>query len=113
MPRSDLMPMNHGHEQLDVLELKRAIKEENLFLKFAHGHCLTLINTLFPQSSLEETTGHLPDGATYNQIDCILAPRQFNATVNRAKSGTFSGVEINSDHDLFMMIVKLKLKKNY
>ena len=42
----------------------------------------------------------------------ILAPRRFKFGINRANSRTFTGGETNSDHDLAMVTVELKSKKN-
>ena len=53
-----------------------------------------------------------PRHYTHNQIDYILAPRRCKSSINRAKSRTFSGADINSDNDLVMITMKLKLKKN-
>ena len=52
------------------------------------------------------------DGVTHNQIDYILVPGRFKSSINRAKTRTFPGADINSDHDLVMMTMKLKLKQN-
>ena len=69
------------------------------------------MNTLFPHKISRRTIWHSSDGVTL-QIDYILAPRRFKSSINRAKSATFPGGDINIDHDLVTMTVKLKLKKS-
>ena len=83
-------------------------------LEITHKYKMTLMDTLFPHKISRRTTWHSPDpgGVTRNQIDYILAPRQFKSSINRAKTRTFPGAEINSDHDSTMITMKLKLKKN-
>ena len=79
-------------------------------LEFAKRHRLTLANTLHPQKLSRTTTWHSPNGKVHNQIDFILAPQRFKSSINKAKTRTFPGADIGSDHDLVMTSVRLKLK---
>ena len=57
------------------------------------------------------TTWHFSDGITHNRIDFILILKRFQSSVNKNKTRIFLGPDIGSDHDLVMMNIKLKLKK--
>ena len=82
-------------------------------LEFASAHRLTLANTLFPHKMSRRTTWHSPNGLHHNQIDFILTPRRFKSSINKAKTRTYPGADMGSDHDLVMMVMKLKLKRKY
>lgn len=79
-------------------------------LEFACSHNLTIANTLYPHKLSRRTTWHAPNGETHNQIDYILTPRRFKSSINRAKTRTYPGADINSDHDLVLLNMKIKLK---
>ena len=80
-------------------------------LEFARSHRLTLANTLHPHKTSRSTTWHSPDGTVHNQIDYILAPQRFKSSINKAKTRTFPGADIGSDHDLVLGSFKIKLLK--
>ena len=79
-------------------------------LEFAKSHNLTIANTLHPHKLSRTATWHSPDGKTHNQIDFILVPQRFKSSVNKAKTRTFPGADIGSDHDMVLANFKLKLK---
>ena len=81
-------------------------------LEFASSHKLTLANTLFPHKTSRRTTWHAPNNETHNQIDFILAPQRYKSSINKAKTRTYPGADVGSDHDMVLMTLKLKLKKN-
>ena len=81
-------------------------------LEFASTYKLTLANTLFPHKASRKTTWHSPNNKTHSQIDYILFPSRFKSSINKAKTRTFPGADIGSDHDMVLMTIKLKLKKN-
>lgn len=81
-------------------------------LEFASSHSLTLANTLFPHKTSRRTTWHSPNGKVHNQIDFILVPQKLKSSINKAKTRTFPGADIGSDHDMVLLTLKLKLKKN-
>ena len=56
-------------------------------------------------------TWHSPNGKHHNQIDYIMIKRRFQTSVNIAKTRSFPGADIGSDHDLVMTTFKLHLKK--
>ena len=78
-------------------------------LEFAKSHRLTLANTLHPHKPSRTTTWHSPNGLVHNQIDFILTPQRFKSSINKAKTRTFPGADVGSDHDLVMTTIKLKL----
>ena len=80
-------------------------------LEFASSQRLTIANTLFPHKPSRRTTWHAPNGRIHNQIDFILTPLRFKSSINRAKTRTYPGADIGSDHDLVLLILKLRLKK--
>ena len=79
-------------------------------LEFARSHSLTLANTLHPHKLSRTATWHSPNGQIHNQIDFILTPQRYKSSINKAKTRTFPGADIGSDHDLVMTTIKLKLK---
>ena len=80
-------------------------------LEFACSHRLTLANTLFPHKLSRRTTWHAPNGLVHNQIDFILTPCQFKSSINKAQTRTYPGADIGSDHDLVLLVMKLKLRR--
>jgi len=81
-------------------------------LEFACTHRLTIANTLYPHKQSRRTTWHAPNGKIHNQTDFILTPRRFKSSINRARTRTYPGADIGSDHDLVLLVFKMKLKKN-
>ena len=51
------------------------------------------------------------NGQHHNQIDYILMRKRFRSGVNSARTRSFPGADIGSDHDLLMMAFHLRLKK--
>ena len=56
-------------------------------------------------------TWHSPNGQHHNQIDYILVRKRFRSGVNIARTRSFPGADIGSDHDLLMMTFRLRLRK--
>ena len=79
-------------------------------LEFAQHHRLTITNTLYPHKLSRRTTWHSPNGQVHNQIDYILTPQRYKSSINRAKTRTYPGADIGSDHDLVLATIKLRLK---
>lgn len=82
-------------------------------LEFACSQRLTIANTLYPHKLSRRTTWHAPNGKIHNQIDFVLTPRRFKSSINRAKTRTYPGADIGSDHDLVLLTMKIRLKKKY
>ena len=49
--------------------------------------------------------------STYNQTDFILTPERFKSRFNKANTRTFPGVDIGSDHDFVLTIIKCKSQR--
>ena len=69
-----------------------------------------MTNTFHPHKRSRRWTCHSPNGS-HRQIDHILVKRLFRTLVNIAKTRSFPGADINSDHELVMMTCRLPLKK--
>ena len=54
---------------------------------------------------------HSPNGKYHNQIDYIMVRKRFRSCVNIAKTRSFPGADIGSDHEPVMMTFKLHLKR--
>ncbi|KAK2160515.1 hypothetical protein NP493_1640g00033 [Ridgeia piscesae] len=67
-----------------------------------------LANTFGPHKA---STWHSPNGKYHNQIDYIMVRKRFRSSVNIAKTRSFPGADIGSDHELVMMTFKLHLKR--
>ena len=79
-------------------------------LEFASLNDLKLANTFGPHKASRRWTWHSPNGKHHNQIDYIMIKRRFQTSVNIAKTRSFPGADIGSDHDLVMMTFKFHLK---
>ena len=80
-------------------------------LEFASLNDLKLANTFGPHKASRRWTWHSPNGKHHNQIDYIMIKRRFQTSVNIAKTRSFPGADIGSDHELVMMTFKLHLRK--
>ena len=80
-------------------------------LEFASSNDLVLTNTFGAHKASRRWTWHSPNGEHHNQIDYIMVKRRFKTSVNFARTRSFPGADIGSDHDLVMATFKLRLKK--
>ena len=69
------------------------------------------MNTFGPHKASRRWTWHSPGGEHHNQIDYIMIKSRFHSSVNIAKTRSFPGADIGSDHELVMMAFALRLKK--
>ena len=79
-------------------------------LEFATFNDLVLANTFGHHKSSRRWTWHSPNGQHHNHIDYILVRKRFRSGVNIARTRSFPGADIGSDHDLLMMTFRLRLK---
>ncbi|XP_071497554.1 uncharacterized protein [Diadema antillarum] len=79
-------------------------------LEFATYNNLALANTLGHHKDSRCWTWHAPNG-THHQIDYTLVQNRFRSGINRAKTRTFPGADVGSDHDLIIMNFRVRLKK--
>ena len=68
-------------------------------------------NTFGSHKTSRKMTWHSPDGKSHNQTDYITVKKRFSSSVNIAKTRSFPGADIGSDHALVMMTFKLHLKR--
>ena len=79
-------------------------------LEFATINNLSVTNTFHPHKRSRRWTRLSPNGY-HHQIDNMLVKRRFRTLVNIARTPSFPGADINSDHELVMMTFRLHLKK--
>ena len=75
---------------------------------FATGNGLAIMNTRFQQHSRRLYTWTSPDGQSKNQIDYILAKHRWKTSIRKCR--TYPGADCDSDHQLLMAKVQLRLK---
>ena len=80
-------------------------------LEFACYNNLLVANTYGNHKQSRISTWHSPDGKTHNQIDYILVNKRFRSSINIARTRSFPGADVGSDHDLVMMTFQLHLKR--
>ena len=78
-------------------------------IEFCQENALVIANTLFQQHKRRLYTWISPDGQHRNQTDYILGSQRWRSSVQSAK--TRPGADCGLDHELFIAIFRLKLKK--
>ena len=81
-------------------------------LDFATYNNLVLANTLGNHKPSRRWTWHSPDGTHHNQIDYILVKKRFRSGIKTARTRTFPGANVGSDHDMVMMTLQTRLKNS-
>ena len=77
--------------------------------EFCQENALVIANTLFQQHKRRLYTWTSPDGQHGNQTDYILCSQRWRSSIQSAK--TRPGADCGSDHELLIVIFRLKLKK--
>ena len=72
---------------------------------------LMLANTFGPHKTSRRWTWHSPDGKHHNQIDYIWVKWRFHTGMNFARTRSFPGADVGSDHDLLMTTFHIRLKR--
>ena len=98
---------NHCGPSCNATSNERGIR----LLEFASYNNLVLANTLGEHKASRRWTWHAPNGIHNNQIDYILVQNRFRSGICRAKTRTFPGADVGSDHDLVILNFKVRLKK--
>ena len=80
-------------------------------MEFTTFNDLVLANTFGHHKASRGWTWHSPNGQHLSQIDYILVRKRFRSGVNIARTRSFPGANIGSDHDLLMMTFHLRLKR--
>ena len=71
---------------------------------------IVLANTFGHHKASRRWTWHSPNGQLHSQTDYILERKRFRSEVNIARTRSFPGAVIGSDHDLLIMTFHLRLK---
>ena len=80
-------------------------------LEFATFNDLVLANTFGHHKASRRWTWQSPNGQHHSQIDYTLARKCFRSGVNIARTWSFLGADIGSDHNLLMITFHLCLKR--
>ena len=80
-------------------------------LELAIFNNLILTNTLGPHKTPRRFTWHSPDRKHHNQTHYILVRKRFQSEVNNHRTRSCPGADTGSDHDMVMMIFRVRLKK--
>ena len=80
-------------------------------LEFTSYSKLTGANTLSPHKPSRRCTWHSPGRDYHYQIDYIMVKQRFQSSENIAKTRSFPGADIGSDHELVMMTFRLHLQR--
>ena len=78
-------------------------------IEFCQENALVTANTLFQQHKRRLYTWISPDGQHQNQTDYILCSQRWRSSIQSAK--TRPGADCDSDHELLIAKLRLKLKK--
>ena len=71
-----------------------------------------LENTLGNHKPSRRWTWHSPDETHHNQIDYILVKKRFRSGIKTARTRTFPGADVGSDHDMVMITFQTRLKNS-
>ena len=80
-------------------------------LEFASYNNLKVASTFGPHKPSRRWTWHSPGADYHNQIDYIMVKLRFQSSVRIAKTRSFPGADIGSDHELVIMIFRLRLHR--
>ena len=78
-------------------------------IQFHQENALVIANTLFQQHKRRLYTWTSPDGQHRNQIDSILCSQRWRSSMQSTE--TRPGADCGSNHELFIVKFRLKLKK--
>lgn len=80
-------------------------------LEFTSYNDMVLANTLGAHKVSQRWTWHAPIIGTHYQIDYIMVQNRFWSGISTAKTRTFPGTDVGSDHDLVLLNFRVNLKK--
>ena len=76
--------------------------------EIASNNNLKVVNTFGQHKPSRRWTWYSAGGNYHNQIDYIMVKRRFQSSVNIAKTRSFPGADVGSDHELVMMTFSLR-----
>ena len=96
-----------GEKFVNLSTIRRQITEGS-----STYNSLVLANTLGNHNPSRRWTWHSPDGTHHNRIDYILVKKRFCSGIKTARTRTFPGADVGSDHDMVMMTFQTRLKNS-
>ena len=81
-------------------------------LDFATYNNVVLANTLGNHKPSRRWAWHSTDGTHHNQIDYILVKKRLRSGIKTARTRTFPGADVGSDHDMVMVTFQTRLKNS-
>ena len=108
--KSEKMHKKIGEKFMDFSAIQRP--DRGLKLLDRNLQNLELANTVGNNKPSRRWTWHSPDGTHHNQTDCTLKKKRFRSGIKTARTRTFPGADVGSDHDMVMMIFQTRLKNS-
>ena len=112
MRKLEKMHKKIGETFVDLSAIRKTNDRGLKLLDFATYINLVLANTLGNHKPSRSWTCHSPDGTHHNQIDYILVKKRFRSGIKTARTRTFPGADVGSDHDMMMMTFQTRLKNS-
>ena len=81
-------------------------------LEFAERYKFIIGNTLHMHNNSRITKWHSPNELVHLQIEYVRTHQRFKSSIIRISSRTYPSSDINSDHDLVICNLRLKLRSN-
>ena len=97
---------------VELSAIRRPITRGLKLLDLATYNSLVLANTLCYHKTFRRWTWHSPDGTHHNQIDYILVKKWFRSGIKTARTRTFPGADVKSNHDMVMMTFQTRHKNS-
>ena len=80
-------------------------------MEFASTHWMCITNTLFPHKAIHQATWYPPDARAKPSLkDYVLVKHRLRPLVMDTR--VFRGADLNTDHRLVVVILRLKLEKS-
>ena len=96
---------------VDPSAMMTQMREDSDFWSLPPLTILYVANTFGHHKAPRRWTWRSPNGHHHHKIDYILVRKRFRSQVNIARTRSFPGADIGSDHDLLMMTFRLRLKR--
>ena len=101
-----------GEKFVDLSAIWRPMTRGLKLLDFATYNNLVLANILGNHKPSRRWTWHSPDGTHHNQTDYILVKKPFRSGIKTARTRTFPGADVGSNHDMVMTTFQTRLKNS-
>ena len=104
-------PVKTGKAFVNSSAMMTQMREDSGFWSLPPLTTLCWRNTFGHHKAFRGWTWHSPNGQHHNHIDYILVRKCLRLGVNSARTRSFRGADIGSDHDLLMMTFHPGLKR--